>query len=227
MTLQRILKTKNIKNCAMKKITLLLFTFISINTSLSYGQEFEMEEKTITGVYEMKSKTKSELFSSINKWISINYNSAKNVIQMNDKEAGTIIIKGINEVKYKNLFKTIYPKNKYILDYTTTKFNHLIEINVKDSRYRVVYRITDIAGEENLLFNCIGFDGNNDKAISEYSQIWDDNLKKGMIGKKKRGKFKLIIKPMFDELNNGLIDEIKLTMKSIEQSIKSKEKDEW
>jgi|TARA_B110000967_G_C18595547_1_gene416616 hypothetical protein len=48
-----------------------------------------------------------------------------------------------------------------------------------------------------------------------------------MIGKKKRGKFKLIIKPMFVELNNGLIDEIKLTMKSIEQSIKSKEKDEW
>ena len=32
---------------------------------------------------------------------------------------------------------------------------------------------------------------------------------------------------MFVELNNGLIDEIKLTMKSIEQSIKSKEKDEW
>jgi hypothetical protein len=214
----------------MKKITLLLFTIISINSSLSYGQEFEMEEKTITGIFEMESKTKSELFSSINKWISINYNSAKDVIHLNDKEAGTIIVKGIIEVKYKYLFKTIYPNSPH-RDYKTTKLNHLIEINVKDSRYRVVYRITDIAGGDydnhHIIFNGIAFDGNNDKAISEYSQFWDDILKKGMNGKKKRGKFKMMIKPMFDELNNGLIDEIKLTMKSIEQSIKSKEKDEW
>ena len=216
----------------MNKLNIVFGILITISTSLlSYGQEFEMEEKTVIGIFEMEDKSKSELFSSINKWISINYNSAKNVIQMNDKEAGTIIIKGINEVVYKNTMKTLFPKNKYIEEYTTTKFNHLIEINVKDNRYRVIYRIIDIASEDvgfnHMFFKCISFDGNNDKAISEYNEFIDGSLKKGLIGKKKREKFKFLTKPMFDELNKSLVNDFKLTMKSIEQSVKSKKKDDW
>ena len=78
-------------------------------TTIANSQEYKLEGKTITGTFDIKDKTKSEIFASINKWISINYNSAKSVIQMNDLESGTIIIKGINEVKYKNPQKVLYP----------------------------------------------------------------------------------------------------------------------
>ncbi|SOU87108.1 conserved hypothetical protein [Tenacibaculum dicentrarchi] len=216
----------------MKKMKLVFGILTILMTSqITFGQEYNLEEKTVIGVFKMEGKNKSELFSSINKWISINYNSAQNVIQMNDKEAGTIIIKGINEVVYKNTMKSLYPKNKYIKEYSTTKFNHLIEINIKENKFRIIYKITEIASEDvgfnNMIFNCINFNGNNEKAITEYNEFIDGYLKKGLIGKKKRAKFKSKTKPMFDELNNSIVSDIKLTMKSIEKSVESKKKDDW
>ena len=154
----------------MKNLKLLFGIIILTVTSFqTYAQEYELDEKTVTGIFEMEGKNKSAIFSAINKWISINYNSAKNVIQMNEKESGTIIIKGINQVVYKNTWKSLYPKNKYITEYSTTKFNHLIEINIKDNRYRVIYKITDIASEEaefnDMFFKCISFNRINEKYI--------------------------------------------------------------
>ena len=101
---------------------------ITTITTITNAQEYKLEDKTITGVFEVKEKSKAEIFASINKWVSINYNSAKNVVQMNDLESGTIIIKGINEVTYKNSMKELYPNKKYVEEYAKTKFNHLIEI---------------------------------------------------------------------------------------------------
>ena len=77
----------------MKK-AIILFMILIVNSV--YSQDYTYEDKTMTGVFEAKDKSQSELFSLINKWISINYNSSKDVIQLNDKESGTIIIKGVN-----------------------------------------------------------------------------------------------------------------------------------
>jgi hypothetical protein len=208
--------------------TVLLITFTAY---YSIGQEYELEEKTVTAVFEMPEKNKSELFSSINKWISINYNSSKNVIQMNDLESGTIIVKGINEVVYKNNMKTIYPNNKYISEYTTAKFNHLIEINIKENRYRIIYKIIDVTsadpGADFIIVKCINLNGSNESAIRDYNELLDESLKKALIGAKKREEFQSQSKPMFNEINTQLLNDIKQTMKSIEKSVKSKSKEEW
>jgi hypothetical protein len=200
-------------------------------TTITNAQEYKLEQKSVSGVFEIKEKTKAEIFASINKWISINYNSAKNVVQMNDLESGTIIIKGINEVIYKNSMKELYPNNKYLLEYTTTKFNHLIEINIKDNRFRIIYRITDIASEDGgynyLILNLIAFDGINDNAITAYNDKMEPLLKMGLIGKEKREKYKSLTKPMFIVLNDNLVADIKLTMQSIVLSINKTTKDEW
>lgn len=204
---------------------------ITLTTYYSIGQEYELEEKAVTAVFEIPDKNKSELFSSINKWISINYNSSKNVIQMNDLESGTIIIKGINEVVYKNNMKSLYPNNIYIKEYATTKFNHLIEINIKDYRYRVVYKIIDIASEDTgldfMIFKCINFNGTNESSVSQYNYLLDEYLKKGWIGEKKRKELQSQTEPMFDEINTNLLNDIKQTIKSIEQSVLTKSKDDW
>ena len=150
---------------------------------------------------------------------------------MNDLESGTIIIKGINEVSYKNSMKELYPNNKYIEEYSKTKFNHLIEINIVDNKYRIIYKITDIATEDvgynSLIFNCIGFDGINENAVTEYNDKMEELLKQGMVGKDKREKFKSSTKPTFEELNNSLVKDIKETMQSIEKSITETTKDKW
>ncbi len=200
-------------------------------TGLTNAQEFKTEERSVIGVFQADNKNKTEIFSSINKWVSINYNSSKNVIQMNDLESGTIIIKGINEITYKNTTKVLYPKMKNIPENTTTKFNHLIEINIKDNKYRIIYKISDIAEEDygfnNLILNCIRFDDTNNNSIDEFNLQMDSNLKKALIGEEKRDLFISMTKPMFDEISSNLISDLKLTMKLIEKSVLNSEKDDW
>ena len=206
------------------KTILILMLFI---TTITNAQEYKLEEKTVTGIFEVKEKTKSEIFASINKWISINYNSAKNVVQMNDLESGTIIIKGINGVAYKSYAKEVYPNIKFP-EYQEIKFNHLIEINIKDNKFRIIYKIIDAAtGYEASNIVPINFNGINDVAIAEYNNKMDELLKGLLIGKKKQEKMKSYTKPMFEGLNNNLIENMKSTMQSIEKSITETAKEKW
>lgn len=211
----------------MKKIYLIV---LFVNLSLQ-AQEWKVAEKSVTGVFNVD-KPKSELFALINKWVSLNYNSAQNVIQMNDAESGTMIIKGINEVTYSNLpGKVISPNSKYVSEKTTTKFNHTIEINVKDNKFRIVYTITDVvspsaAGDifATQFFNCINLTGENTEAIKAYNDQSEKFLKQGMIGKEKRERYKQAIIDMFAELNQKIVENMKATMISIESSTKSEDK---
>jgi hypothetical protein len=212
----------------MKNLFLILF----LVTTVANAQEYKIEEKALTGVFEVSGKTKSDIFSSVNKWISINYNSSKNVIQLNDPESGTIIVKGINEVVHKDPSKALYPNNKYYPDFTSTKFNHLLEINVKDGKFRIIYRITDIVAKENTLnnekkFDCISFIGTNEAAINEYLIMLDQSLKDGWVGIEKRESYKELAKSVFYELNDNLIKYMKLTMASIDKTVKSTSNDSW
>jgi hypothetical protein len=210
----------------MKKIIIIAFLILSNTIN---AQEFKIEEKTITGTFENKEKSKSELFALINKWISINYNSSKSVIQMNDLESGTIIIKGINSVNFKNPGKVLNPK--IATEFSEMKFNHIIEINIKDNKFRIIYKLVDLAtydyGYNAMTLDCINLNGNRDLAVDKFLESMDVNLKKGMIGKDKRERYKLESKLSFDEINTNLINDMKITMSSIEKSISVTSKDGW
>ena len=97
------------------------------------GQEFEINEKSVTAIFEHDSVSKSDLYYKINKWIAKNYNSAQDVIQMSDEESGNIILKGISEIQYNNPLKYLYPKNGYIPTILNLKFNHTLDVGVKDN----------------------------------------------------------------------------------------------
>lgn len=193
----------------------------------SFGQEYKVEEKAITGVFEIDGKSKTEIFSAINKWISVNYNSAKNVIQLNDLVAGNIIIKGINTVTYLNAMKVLYPKNSYIPESTTTKFNHLMEINVKENKFRIIYRIIDSEGLTDSFFNCIKLNGGNESNIIAQNEEMEINLKKGLIGKEKRELYKLKSSEMYEDIRKKLENTMKETMLSIEKSTKTNSSNDW
>ena len=211
----------------MKKIIFITLLFVS---SLE-AQEWKIAEKSVTGIFN-PNKSKAELFAAINKWISINYNSAQNVIQMNDLESGTIIIKGINEVVYSNLpGKVLMPNSKLVPEKTSTKFNHTIEINIKDNRFRVIYTLTDInspdpaaAFSTQPFFNAINLNGENTESVGVFNEQSEKYLKQGMIGKEKREKYKQATIEMFIELNNNIVENMKITMMSIEKATLSEDK---
>ena len=91
-------------------------------TAADYPIPFQIEQiDTVAG-------TKDALFVKANEWVAKTFNSAKDVIQMHDKEAGKIIAKGIMETK-----GTIgLISGSYFIKYT-------ISIDVKDGRCKVKF----------------------------------------------------------------------------------------
>ena len=219
----------------MKRILFVTLLMLSIS---NYAQTYTTEDKALIGVFEVQGKTKAEIYASINKWISINYKSGKSVTQLTDVESGNIVVKAINEVSYPNISKIIYPNMKSLQDIATMKLNHLIEINIKDDRFRITYKIVDcyidpaaagyMTPEITKMTNdCINLNGISDAALLTYSEFMYSNLKKGMIGKEKRDKIKESIKPMFDELNTNLVTNMKATMISIQSAVTTTVNDGW
>ncbi|WP_165749881.1 DUF4468 domain-containing protein [Cellulophaga sp. Z1A5H] len=221
----------------MKKINL-FFGIVLMTLFNCYAQEYILQEKTVESIFEVEGKSRTEIFTSINKWIALNYNSAQNVVQLNDKESGNIIIKGINQAVYKNVMKELYPKNKYMQEFSTVEFNHTMEVNIKDDKFRIIYTLTDIitpspvAGynlesQYNMVFDMLDFTGLKQEKIDNYNNYIEELWKKSMVGKKKREEFKEMTKPTFEEMNKGVIESIKLTMLSIGNTVKSSKKDDW
>ena len=212
----------------MNKIILLMLVLICSNNLKA--QEYKLSERSVTGVFDVPNKTKADIFSAISKWISINYNSSKTVVQLSDAEGGNIVVKGINEITYSNNARILYPNTKSIPEISNMKFNHLIEINVKDNKYRIIYKIVDIYYDtsetayltsEMIKMNNDGINliGIPDSTLLLLSDFMDNNLKKGLIGKEKREKYKQALKPMYDALNSNIVTDIKNTMLLINKSV--------
>ena len=187
---------------------------------LANAQEYKLEEKSVTGIFEANDKTKAELFSAINKWISVNYNSANSVIQLNDLESGTIIVKGINTIVNKSFIKSfLHPdlQKKTSFNTMTYNFSHLIEINIKDNKFRIMYLITKYEdyGNDNEIFKRINFEGIDNNTVENYNALADGLLETFMIDKKNKQAMRDAMKPMLDEMNSSLENDIKNTLQSI------------
>ncbi len=78
---------------------------------------------------------KDELFNRTKAWFVDNYKSANDVIQMQDKDAGIIMGKGIFTYGYNPVS---------LSDRVTVNISHTVKIYVKDGKYK--YEITDLSG---------------------------------------------------------------------------------
>lgn len=76
---------------------------------------------------------KNDLYLNAKKFFIDVFNSGKDVIQMEDKEAGLVIGKGYLSVNYRNSFLYTFP----------TRIWHTIKISIKDGKYK--YEITDMS----------------------------------------------------------------------------------
>jgi hypothetical protein len=158
------------------------------------------------------------------------------VVQLNDQEAVNIIVKGINEVVYKNLMKEFYPNNKYMQDFSTVKFNHTMEINIKDDKFRVIYTLGDIVTEApmtgyehitDMVFDLIDLTGLKEEPVENYNNYLEETYKKAFIGKKKRQKMQELTRPVFEQVNQDVIANIKMTMESIAKTVNSSADSDW
>ena len=86
------------------------------------------ESLTFSKVIKADSLDKTSLFVIINDWFASTYNSANDVIQMTDKDAGVLIGKGVFEYSFGKLSYSCYDGH---VKYT-------IKVYVKDKRFKVI-----------------------------------------------------------------------------------------
>ena len=232
----------------MKKTTVLLFVLISSFQQISSQDIFnelnknkdsilnlEIKGKQIIATIDAYDKSKSEIYSSINKWVSVNYTSANDVIQMNDKEAGIMIVKGLNSLNFLNPTRVIYPKTKAIPLKNKLLLNHLLEIKVKENKYRLIYTITGIIESTPLnsmhlnpnTLDCINLNKSTNESIAEFNNFWKEHFKNSLMGRKRRAKYLSLSKPTFNEINSRLALSFVSNFISIVESVNETSDNDW
>ena len=138
------------------KFLYFLLLIISLPVLL-IGQNIEFDEES--GLYaqvevlEFENRTKDDLFDKTIEWVTLNYNSANDVVQLNDKEAGKLIVKGI----------VVLPASMG----RTLNINHTLTFEFKENRMR--YRYTGFSGFY------LDYNGNAGSSSSFESEIWKKN----------------------------------------------------
>lgn len=114
----------------MKTITLLIASIFSISLqaqSFPINQNGDIE---YTDVITADGYSKDDLYIQARSWMAKNFKNANEVIQMDDKEAGRIIGKGVVMLSNASTFGWI---------------NYTLEIQLKDGRYK--YSISNVRHE--------------------------------------------------------------------------------
>jgi hypothetical protein len=121
----------------MKKVMLLTIVSLMVFSIDNYGQDapkFPIDEQSgkivYTEVVNIDSTSRSELYLRAKTWFVHNFNSANNVIQLDDKESGKLIGNALFDVRLSLMSK----QNAGFVRF-------LVEIQVKDGRYK--YTFTD------------------------------------------------------------------------------------
>lgn len=130
----------------MKKITQLLFIIIAMSVN-AYSQtakemlaeiegKWELDDNgnvTLLKIIEVPELKKDEIFNRVLNYFTYNYVSGKSVIQTQDKENGLIVGKGV----YDNVHVGISLITTYVDAW------HILRVDVKDGRARVIVSLTD------------------------------------------------------------------------------------
>ena len=215
----------------MKKI--ILFTLLI--SGVLNAQEFTTDNKTITGVFEVKNKSKSEIFASINKWIALSSQNSSEAIKMNDLDSGTIVMVGQYGVNFINetnaiLYPIVEIKDNYVI------YRFMTEINVRDNKFKITFKLTNIIDlfldtyldiyniiPKDLFFQCYDFNTLDENSINKYNDLIDKYYTKERGNNEKRKKEREQIlslsKPMFQNLLINTTTSFKNLMFLCEKSV--------
>jgi hypothetical protein len=132
----------------MRNIIILLFfpVFLSAQTVI-----IKDSFPTYQGVVNIENKSANEINALVKSWIAINYKSANDVIQMDQKDK--IIIKAKDKFSYDTEFVVMFKKTT-IVSYCDLFYNIIFDIKDGKFRYTINYtdfKINNISGDINQL----------------------------------------------------------------------------
>lgn len=185
----------------MKKLLFILpaFCFLSCKTIYDANNPNRAPQKqfpdpfTFSMVDSIKDASKDVLYIRAHEWFAKTFVSAKEVIQMSDKEAGKLIGKGIVETPVRNGFGSI-TWHDYV--------HYTISVDVKNGKYRCV--ISDFYHEAG------SYEG-----ATNYGSL-DNTSAPKQFGFSMDGKWKEI-KTVSQDKANKILESLKISMKANSQ----------
>lgn len=91
------------------------------------------------GIVETSELSATEIYNRAKKWVAQNYRSSKDVIQLDNKETGEIIVKGYATIGYSHpIYAGVW------------KSYHILLIQIKDGKYRYEMTVPSITTTINM-----------------------------------------------------------------------------
>ena len=190
-----------------------------------FGQEYG--RTTVSNVYEVENVNADDLFKRINFAIANIYNSANDIIQLNDSESKILVIKALGDVFVPNQNKYIYPRKKYMQDDIAWKVNYTLNITARDGRYRMEINYGKINSEigtyVNKIFSpyeaLVKYTDEDIKKVISANQIKYESFDYSFISKKKKQAALDGIPVDLGEVSDNLINYALIVFESVHQNI--------
>lgn len=103
----------------------------SLNNTRLYSSNLKFDENKnviFDTILVVENKNRDALYSSAREWVASTFNSATDVLKMDDRVSGKLIAKGFTDITVET---GIWP--------TIDKFHFTVKIYCKDNRYRVIW----------------------------------------------------------------------------------------
>jgi hypothetical protein len=198
----------------------------------SYAQEINGTQ--MSQVFNVEGVSASELHSRINTAIANIFNSANDVIQLNDPQNKKFIIKGVASVPVENTYKAMYPKNPYLP--SIYNYDHPMTLNIasRDGRYKLTLKygratyMTNGTIQETTVDPLMDFTEEYVNSQVEAQKQMFNRPEYKIVGKKKKQSMLDAIPKSFYAYRDGLIDYGTLLFLRINDEVNSaSEEDDW
>jgi hypothetical protein len=103
--------------------TIFYFVFFVFLSGCAMMEKSEPSERELTTIREIDKFSKKEMQNSITEWFATTYKDSRNVIKLNDRNAGTIVGTG---------------SLSYVVGLGVTNARYNIKIDIKDGRYQQI-----------------------------------------------------------------------------------------
>ncbi len=200
-----------------KFICSLLFLLILVPSARA--QEYLIEGRSATIVYEVSDKSKAELFQAAMEWFQKEESESQYTIDTSDAVAGFIKVSEVNQVYYKNIGKLMYPKRSGMAEMLSGDFSYKIDLVFEDGTYMVKYELTgmekEMYGRDDLFYACIDFEEIDEQALSEYNKSMNKLLTMNAVFKKRRNIFKDNSEAQFEDASQNILNSMTSNMGSL------------
>lgn len=188
------------------------------------AQEYLIEGKSATIVYEVPEKTRSELYQAALQWFENEDSTSEYTLESSDANDGIIRVSEVNQVYYKNIGKLMYPKRSGMAELLSGDFSYDIELVFEDGTYMVKYVLTgmekEMYGRDDLFYACIDFEEIDEEALAEYNKSMNKLLTMNAVFKKRRNIFKDNSRSQFEDASQNVLNSMTSNMGSLYSYLK-------